>query len=160
MKKVMIIFLATFLVVPVKLYTQDKRAIRAAELSYSAAENDLKKGNFQDAVQKFEIVVNTIPEGIDSRKHLVMRLESLINLIDIYFYKSVNIQEACKNLNLYYSNMNKIRNSGILKGRDLLQYLEQEKEFSKHQSKCESYDQIGSDMDKFRKKFDEEMKED
>jgi hypothetical protein len=159
MKKVMIILVAICLIAPMKLFSQDKRAIKAAELSFSAAENDTKKSNFQEAAQKFEIVVSSIPEGVDSRKHLVMRLESLINLVDIYFYKTVNIEKACLNMNLYFANMNKIRNSGILKGKELLNYLEQEKEFSKQQSQCESYNRIGSDMEKFRKKFDEEMKE-
>jgi outer membrane protein assembly factor BamD (BamD/ComL family) len=159
MKKSMTILLAACLLLPLNLFSQDKRAIKAAELSYSSAEDNFKKGNFQNAAQKYEIVVSTFPEGIESRKHLIMRLESLIMLVDIYFYKYINFTEACKYTDLYFSTMNTIRNSGVLKGRELYNYLEKEKEFDQHKTKCEGYENVSGDMDKFRKTFDKEFQE-
>ncbi|HNS29108.1 MAG TPA: hypothetical protein PKL52_01120 [Tenuifilaceae bacterium] len=157
MKRAAVILLALCLLSPSTLFSQDKRSLKAAELSYNAAEKDLKKGNYQDAANKFEIVVSSIPEGIDSRKYIVIRLESLIKLVDIYFYKSVNFEKACQNLNLYFSNISKVRNAGVLSTKELFNYLEQEKEFSKEKSQCESYQRVGSDMEKFRKDFDKKI---
>lgn len=157
MKRATVILLALCLLTPSTLFSQDKRSLKAAELSYNAAEKDLKKGNYQDAASKFEIVVSSIPEGINTRKYLIMRLESLIKLVDIYFYKSVNVEKACQNLNLYFSNIAKVRNAGVLSTKELFSYLEQEKEFSKEKSQCESYQRVGSDMEKFRKDFDKKL---
>ena len=158
MKNLALIFLMLAIAMPGKLYSQDKRALKAAEMSFNSAESDYKKGNFNEAAQKFDIVVNSIPAAIDSRKHLEMRLESLIKLIDIRFYKSVNITQACGYLELYESTINTVRNSGVLKSTDLLKYLKQMQEYTqKEATQCAGYERVGSDMEKFRKTFDEEM---
>jgi outer membrane protein assembly factor BamD (BamD/ComL family) len=160
MKKLMIILLSFAIVGSTQLYSQDKRALKAAEMSFNSAENDYKKGNYKEAAQKFDIVVNTIPAAIQSRKHLEMRLESIIKLIDIHFYKSVNITQACEYLDVYNNTMNVVRNSGVLKSVDLLTYLKKEQEFaSKEATQCASYKRVDKDMDDFRKKFDKEMEE-
>lgn len=161
MRNLMLTLLALIILAPSSIYSQDKRAIRAAEMSFSSAEKDYKKGNYQEAAQKFDIVVNTIPAAIESRKHVEMRLDALINLIDIRFYKSVNITQACEYLGLYESTMNTIRNSGVLRSTDLLKYLKQQQEYAKKEAtQCAGYERVDSDMDKFRKKFDKEMDED
>jgi outer membrane protein assembly factor BamD (BamD/ComL family) len=160
MKKLILIILSVALVGHSQLFSQDKRALRAAEMSYSSAESDFKNGKYAEALQKYDIVVNTIPASIPSRKHLEMRLESIIKLIDIRFYKSVNITQACEYLDEYNNTMSIIKNSGVLKSSDLLGYLKKEQEYAKKEAtQCAGYERIGKDMDKFRKKFDEEMDE-
>jgi outer membrane protein assembly factor BamD (BamD/ComL family) len=160
MKKLILIILSVALVGHSQLFSQDKRALRAAEMSYSSAESDFKNGKYAEALQKYDIVVNTIPASIPSRKHLEMRLESIIKLIDIRFYKSVNITQACEYLDEYNNTMSIIKNSGVLKSSDLLGYLKKEQEYAKKEAtQCAGYERIGKDMDKFRKKFEEEMDE-
>jgi hypothetical protein len=150
-------FLAVF-ALPNTGYSQDKRALKAAELSFDEAETDYKKGKNSDAAQKYTIVVNSIPATVDSKKHLEMRLESLIKLVDIYFYKHINFQQACENLDLYISTMNTIRNSGVLKGSSLVEYLKKEQAFANKEVKqCEAYKSVGGDMNKFRQIFEKEF---
>lgn len=153
----LILMLSTFLV-PTYLLSQDRRALKAADLSYNAALRDYGKASYTEAAQKFDIVVSTIPALIDSRKYLEMRLESLIKLIDIYFYKSANFSKACDYLQQYTITLSTTRNSGILRSTTLLNYLKQQQEYnSKEASQCESYQRIDGDMDNFRKTFEEEF---
>ncbi len=158
MKKLIITLVSLAILIPSTVFSQDRRALRAAEMSFNSAESDYKKGNHKEAAQKFDIVVTTISASIDSRKHLEMRLESLIKLIDIHFYKSVNINQACEYLDMYNSTMNTVRNSGVLRPTDLLKYLKQQQEFAnKEAGMCESYERVGEDMDKFKKTFEKEF---
>lgn len=154
----LVLFTLFFFGVSSSVNSQDKKALRAAEMSYNFAKSDYKKGDFNEAAQKFDIVVSSIPASIDSRKHLEMRLESLIKLIDIRFYKSANISQACEYLSMYDETISTARNSGVLKSVDLLKYLKQMQEYSEKEAKqCAGYERVGSDMEKFRKNFDEEM---
>jgi hypothetical protein len=159
MKKMMFILITVVVLLPLQVTSQERRALQAAELSYSAAQKDYKKKNYLESAQKYTIVVNSIPAEIDSRKHLEMRLESLISLVDIYFYKYVNIKQACEFLSEYNNTMSKIKYTGVLKGTDLLKYLKQEQDYvAKEQKQCDGYERIGGDMDKFRSKsFDKEF---
>ncbi|NHB69978.1 hypothetical protein [Perlabentimonas gracilis] len=161
MRNLMLALLSLALLLPVNTQAQDKRALRAADLSFSAAENDYKKSNYKEAAQKYTIVVNTVPASVDSRKHLEMRLDALIKLVDIYFYKSVNIQQACEYVNEYSNTMNAVKNSGVLRSTTLMKYLKQEQDFANKEAKqCEGYERVGSDMDKFRKNaFEKEFGE-
>lgn len=160
MKKLILVILSVAIVGQSHLFSQDKRALKAAEMSYSSAESDYKNGKYEEALQKFDIVFNTIPASIQSRKHLEMRLESIIKLIDIRFYKSVNISQACEYLDAYNSTISTVKNSGILRSADLLGYLKKQQEYAKKEAtQCAGYERIGKDMDKFRKKFEEEMDE-
>ncbi|HCY00224.1 MAG TPA: hypothetical protein DG754_08815, partial [Bacteroidales bacterium] len=117
----LILMLSTFLV-PTYLLSQDRRALRAADLSYNIALRDYSKANYTEAAQKFDIVVSTIPASLESRKHLEIRLESLIKLIDIYFYKSPNFSKACEYLQQYTNTVSTSRNSGVLRSATLLKY--------------------------------------
>lgn len=155
----MLILISLVLFAPAEAISQDKRALKAADLSFSAAERDYRKGNYLEAAQKYTIVVNTVPPTVDSRKHLELRLDALIQLIDIYFYKSVNLEQACQYVNEYSNTMNTIVNAGVLRGTKLMKYLKQQQDFANKEAKqCESYQRIGGDMDKFRKKsFDKEF---
>ena len=158
MKKfALILMLSTFLV-PTYLLSQDRRALRAADLSYNIALRDYSKANYTEAAQKFDIVVSTIPASLESRKHLEMRLESLIKLIDIYFYRSANFSKACDYLQQYTNTVAISRNSGVLRSSTLLKYLKQQQEYNnKEASQCESYQRIDGDMDNFRKTFEKEF---
>jgi hypothetical protein len=141
-----------------QVQAQDSRTLRAARAAFSSAENNYKRGNHNLASQEYEIVINTIPASADSRRNLEMRLESLIKLVDIYFYKTPNINNACDYLQLYFENMNLIRNQGTLRASDLLNYQRKEMEFARqHVPKCENYNRIDTDMDRFKKIFEEEF---
>ncbi len=146
---------------PINLFSQDKRALKAAEMSYEDALNQYKKGKFKDAAQNFDIVVSSIPASAPSRKHVEMRLESLMSLVEIYLYKTVNITQACEYLDAYFSTISTIKNSGVLKAADLQNYLKKEQEYKAKEAKqCKSYDGVSSDKDKFQKKsFESEFKE-
>ncbi len=153
MKQFTLILISLMLIYTSEIFSQDKRALKAAELSFTSAERDYKKGEYLEAAQKFTIVVNSIPAAIDSRKHLEMRLDALIKLVDIYFYKYVGIKQACEFLEEYKVTVNTMKNSGVLKGSDLLKYLKQEQEYANKEAKqCDGYERIGGDMDKFRSK--------
>jgi outer membrane protein assembly factor BamD (BamD/ComL family) len=161
MKNLALFLLTLAIALPCKLYSQDKRAIKAAEMSFNSAENDLKKQNTIEAAKKLDIVVNTIPANIDSRKHVEMRLDALIYLVDIYFYKDADFTQACNYLDMYMSTMNTIKNTGVLKPSVLLKYLKQEQDYaSKEVNQCKNYKGVGKDMDKFRKTFESEFDED
>lgn len=137
---------------------QDSRALRAAKMSFNSAEDHYKRENYKQAKQEFLIVTETIPANIESRRYLIMRLESLINLIDISFYKIVNIEDACEHLNSFFDTMNTIRNRGVLNARQLLHYQQIEKDcMDQHVVKCEGYENIHDDMDEFRKNFESEF---
>jgi outer membrane protein assembly factor BamD (BamD/ComL family) len=153
----LILMLSTFLV-PTYLLSQDRRALKAADLSYNGALRDYSKANYTEAAQKFDIVVSTIPASIDSRKYLELRLESLIKLIDIYFYKSANFSKACDYLQQYANTVSTSRNSGVLRSATLLKYLKQLQEYNNEEaSQCESYQRIDGDMDNFKKTFEKEF---
>lgn len=158
MKKSVVFMLLISLSISIQVFSQDKRALRAARSGFKAAERNFKKDNFEEAARDYEIVVNTIPASTDSGKHLEMRLESLIKLVDIYFYHHTDVDKACKNVQLYANTMNLIRNRGALRASTLLRYQRVEEEFAReHEPKCRSYRGIDSDMDDFKKKFDEEF---
>ncbi len=161
MKKSFLLLMISLFVFPVMVYSQDGRALRAARSSFSSAQDNYRKGNYQQAIQEYKIVINTVPANIDSRRDLSNRLESLIDLIDIYFYKYVNISKACEYLQIYNNDMNTIRGAGVLRASQLLEFQKKEQEYAAdYMPKCETYESIDDDMDKFRKKFDEEMKDD
>jgi hypothetical protein len=141
-------------------YAQNSRELRAAEMTFKSAERDYNKSEYNKAAQKYDFVVNTIPESSDSRKHVELRLDALINLIDIYFYKSVNIQQACECLHLYQSAVNAASKSGVLRATGIMKYAKQAQELAgKHTSKCESYERVGGDKKKFEGTFDDVFKE-
>ena len=158
MKKLIVLSVLLSLSFSLDLYSQDSRAFRAARMSFSSAEKNFKNGSFEDAAREYEIVINTIPESTDSRRHLEMRLESLIKLVDIHFYHHVNISKACEYVQQYSNNMNLVRNQGTLRSSALLTYQRVEQEFAReHKPKCRSYKGIDSDMDRFKQKFEKEF---
>jgi hypothetical protein len=158
MKKIIVITVTILLGFAFQSQSQDSRSLRAARASFNAAENNYKKDNFQQAARDYEIVINTIPEDIDSRRYLEIRLESLIKLIDINFHRHISLNQACEYLQMYYSNINAIRFEGVLRSSDLLNYQRIEKDFeAQHSSKCQSFRNLDRDMDEFKKKFEEEF---
>lgn len=159
MRKLLLFIVAIAVIAPLAGVSQDKSTIRAAELSYKAAERSYKNGEFKDAAKGYEIVVNSIPISVQDRKLLEMKMESNIKLIDIYFYKSVNMDKACEQTNTYMENVRRVKNSGVLKSRDLLRYLELQQEFEKHLTTCANREKIDSEKKNFEKTFEEEFKE-
>ncbi len=156
MKKILIFI--TIFIVSISLQAQNSRALRAAKASFESAEKNYKRGDFQQAAREFEIVINTIPSTTDSRKNLKMRLESLIALVDIYFYKYVSIDKACSYLDMYSDNINRIRNQETLRASELLTYQRKEKEFEAEDApNCRNYREIDLNMEEFKKKFDAEF---
>ena len=158
MKKLIVLSILLSLSYSVDVFAQDSRALRAARMSFNSAERNFNNEKHAEAAREYEIVINTIPATIDSRRYLEMRLESIIKLVDIYFYHRVNMSKACENVQLYSENMNLIRNQGTLRASALLKYQRVEQEFAtKHEPKCQSYKGIDSDMDRFKQRFEEEF---
>lgn len=158
MKKAAVLSVIMMLLIVSEGIAQDSRALRAARMSFNSAERNYNRGNYQEAAREFEIVINTIPANTDSRRHLEMRLESLIAMVDIYFYRFINITNACQYMNMFFDNMNTIRNSGMLRASSLRDFQRKEQEFrSEHATKCDSYQNIERDMEEFRKRFEEEF---
>lgn len=158
MKKLIVLSILLSLSFSFDVFAQDSRALRAARMSFNSAEKNFKNEKFEEAAREYEIVVNTVPATTDSRRYLEMRLESIIKLVDIYFYHQVNISKACKTVQLYSDNMNRVRNQGTLRASALLKYQRIEQEFTaEHAPKCRSYEGIDSDMDRFKQKFEEEF---
>lgn len=158
MKNLMLFLISLVLLLPLDTFSQDKRAIKAAELGFKSAEKDYKNENYKEAAEKYTIVVNAIPVAINSRKHLEIRLDALIKLVDIYFYRYVNISQACGFLTDYNSTISASKNSGILRSSSLLGYLKQQQDYANKEVKqCEGYERVGEDMDKFRSKTFEKV---
>ncbi|MBN1988309.1 MAG: hypothetical protein JW783_02795 [Bacteroidales bacterium] len=160
MKKLLLFIVAITVIAPLAGVSQDKSTIRAAELSYKAAERSYKNGEYNDAAKGYEIVVSSIPVNVQSRKLLEMKMESNIKLIDIYFSKSVNLDKACEQTTSYMENVRRVKNGGVLKSKDLLRYLELQQDFEKHLTTCANREKIDSEKKSFEKTFDEEFKED
>lgn len=154
MKKIIALALAAALLSPLALHSQDKRSLQAAEISFNSGERSFGKEDFKEAAKSFEIVIESIPRRIESRKHLAMRLDANIQLIEIYFNKEVNFKRACELIDEYEQTINEVRNSGVLKGRDLAKYLEQEQDNAKRKGRCKTLDSMDKDKDEFGKKFD------
>lgn len=154
-----VIFIILFLFCfSMKLKGQDNGALRVARTSFSSAERNYDNGHYNNALQEFIIVVNSIPVHTDSRRHLEMRMESLIYIIDICFYKHVNIERGCEYLELFLNDMNGIRNSEVLRASQRLELLRKEQEYrADYISRCESYHKSDDNIDKFRQLFDEEF---
>ena len=158
MKKLILLLMISFLAVPEMIYSQNSSVLRASRRSFSAAQNNYKDGNYEQAIREYKIVINTIPANIDSRGDLTNRLESLIDIIDIYFSKYVNITKACEYVEIYKQDMNVVRTSGVLRTGQMLEFQQKEQEYiSDYMPKCESYEKSGDDMDRFRRDFDEEF---
>jgi hypothetical protein len=140
------------------LHAQDQRALRAARMSFSAAESNYSKGRFAEAAPDYEIVINSIPVNTPVRKNLEMRLESISKLIDIYYNRVINLESACGNLNIFFDDMADVRFSGILKASELLTYQRREKQYEAiYLPKCSAYYNLDNDMEEFRKKFEKEF---
>ncbi len=159
MKKNLFLIVLVSVVFSGGLFAQSKALLKAADKSFDAAEKSYKRYYFDEAAESYEIVMNNIPISVDSRKYLVMRIESNIKLIDIYFNHSENLQKACVYVDRYYKDMNSIKNSPYLKSKDIFRYLELQKDFEKYQRKCHNFRGIDSDKKEFENKFDEEFKD-
>ncbi len=161
MKKTILLLMLSLFIMPEMVYSQDGRVLRAARRSFNSAQDNYKNGQYKQAIREYKIVINNVPANIDSRRDLTNRLESLIDIIDIYFYRSVDISKACEYMQVYKRDMNTIRNAGVLRTSQLLEFQKKEQEYAAdYMPKCESYERIDDDMDKFRQKFDEEMEDD
>ncbi len=139
-------------------HAQDSGALRMVRMSFSSAESNYKAGNYEQALQEFKIVVNTVPVSVDSRRYLEMRLDAILYIIDIYFYKHVNLSQGCEFLNLYLEDMNAIRRGEVLRAGQRLEYFSKEQEFiANYVRRCENYQKTDEDMDNFRRRFEEEF---
>lgn len=143
---------------PTKLNGQDNGALRIARTSFNSAERNYNNNRYKDALQEFRIVVDNIPVGNDSRRHLEMRMEALNFIIEICFYKHVNIEQGCQYLELFLSDMDVIRNSEVLRPSQRLDLLRKEQEYrTDYLPRCESYRESDQDIDRFRRLFDEQF---
>ncbi len=158
MKKTLLIFFVIFIALPNTQNAQDRSALRAARMSFDAAEKNHKASNYQEAAQEYTIVVNTIPVSTDSRRYLEIRMQSLIGLVDIHFNKKTNFEKACHHVHLYLNDMEIIKAGDVLRASDRLDYLRKEQEYiNNHIPKCESYKRLDQDAEEFKKHFDDRL---
>lgn len=159
MKKVLLTLIIFSIALPNVLNAQDRSTLRAAVMSFDSAEKNHKAGNYEQAAQEYTIVLNSIPVSIESRRHLEIRLQSVIGLVDIHYHKITNFNKACEYVQLYLSDMKVVKSGKVLRASDRLDFLKKEQEYvSNYLPKCHSYEGLDSDADKFRKHFDEELR--
>ncbi|HOP03574.1 MAG TPA: hypothetical protein PL017_02625 [Tenuifilaceae bacterium] len=159
MKRIILGLLALSTIFPIATFAQIKETARAAELAFANGERKLRKGEYKESAQSFEVVLNNIPEGVEVRKYAEMRLDAIINLIDIYFHKSVNLDRACELLDSYSYTLLKAKSKGVLKGKDLVDYQKREQEYSEKRSSCEGRETLDKRKEEFEKVFEEATKE-
>ena len=156
MKKVLAILLTALLTAPALVFSQDKSTLKAADMSFDNGNKLYRKGNFKEAAQSFEIVVGNIPDRIDSRKYAEMKLDAYIQLIDIYYSKSVNLDKACQYLDNYSVTLQKVQGNGVLKGKDLLKYLNMEQDYLEKKKACENRGTLDERKKKMEKILEQE----
>lgn len=144
---------------PLSVISQDRHSLKAADMSFDNGNKQFRKADFKEAAQAFEIVVKNIPDKIDSRKYAEMKLDAIISLIDIYHSKWVNLDKACDNLNYYSSALQQFQSRGVLKGKDLLKYLNMEQDYAEKRKMCENRDTLDDRKKKFEKILEQETGE-
>jgi len=156
----------TFLVVVLAVLTtlcvpaQNTRLLKAADDSYDNGEKEYNRGHYSEAAPDLEIAVENISITTDSRKYVTMRFEANIMLIDIYFNHLNNLPAACRCLNCFLDDLSRIKNSGILKVKDLLKYLDLEKDYSDRIRQCNNFETIDDKKSEFEENiFNEEFGE-
>lgn len=157
MKKILLCFAIILLLAPVVSFAQSRPLLIAADRSFSDAESNYKKREYREAAANFEIVVNSIPVEIESRKYLMMRLDALTALVDIYYNHRTNLELACARMETFASDMNYVKRADVLRGKQLYNYVQLEKDFEKYSKNCRTFKNIESDKDKFERIFDEEF---
>jgi hypothetical protein len=156
MKRAIALLLTAFLAVPAMVFSQDKNSLKAADLSFDNGSKHYRKENFKEAAQSFEIVVNNIPDRTDSRKYAELKLDAYIQLIDIYYSKSVNLDKACEYLDNYSTTLQKVQSNGVLKGKDLLKYLNMEQDYLEKKKMCENRGTLDERKKKMEKILEKE----
>ncbi|HNQ69464.1 MAG TPA: hypothetical protein PKN32_13885 [Bacteroidales bacterium] len=139
---------------------QNTRLLKAADDSFENGEKEYNRGHYSEAAPDLEIAVENISITTDSRKYVTMRFEANIMLIDIYFNHLNNLPAACRCLNCFLDDLSRMKNSGILKVKDLLTYLDLEKDYSDRIRQCNNFETIDDKKSEFEKIFDEEFEED
>ncbi len=158
MKTIILSLFVAAIILPASITAQSNQMMRVANKSFSDAESDYKKGNYREAAKNYETVMKIIPKEIDSRRSLIKRLDAHVALIDIYFNHVTNFELACQKLEVFYSDMEYVKRSDVLRGRQLYDYVQLENEFEKYKRNCRSFRTIETDKQKFEKIFEEEFK--
>lgn len=158
MKTIIISVLLAAVIIPASVNAQSSQMMRVANKSFSDAESDYKKGNYREAATNYETVMNIIPKENDSRRSLMKRLDANAALIDIYFNYVTNFELACRKLEQFYSDMEYVKRSDVLRGGQLYDYVQLENDFEKYKRNCRSFRTIETDKQKFEKIFEEEFK--
>lgn len=161
MKKAIATIIVFFIALPLFVNAQDRSVLRAARMSFNAAEKNHKAGNYRKAAQEYTIVLNAIPVSIESRRHLEMRLQSVIGLVDIYYYRTTNFEKACKYIHMYLRDMKVVTAGEVLRASDRLEYLRKEQDYiNNYLTKCDSYQKLDREAEKFKNHFDDHIKRD
>ncbi len=85
-------------------------------------------------------------------------MESLNYIIEISFYKYVDIARGCEFLELFLNDMDMIRNSEVLRPSQQMNLLRQEQEYiADYFPRCENYRDSDENTNQFRQLFDEEF---
>lgn len=137
------------------LNAQNSNILKGAEKSYNAATSAFKKKNYEEASGSFIVAVDNISRNIDSRKYQLIRLDAASKLVDIHFNHEEDLTKACKYLDIFVNDLNRMKKDDNLKAKDIYKYLELEKEYAIYKRKCDGFNSIDSKKKEFEKKFDE-----
>ncbi len=160
MEKKLFLFVIVGILSVIYLPAQNTRLLKAADDSYEIGEKEYNRGHYAEAAPDLEIVVENISISTDARKYLIMRFEANIMLIDVYFSHLNNLPSACRCLNCFLDDLSRVKNSGILKVKDLLRYLDIEKDYADYIRQCNNFDTIDDKKSQFEENiFNEEFGE-
>lgn len=159
MKKVILILCFFAVVFQAEVYSQSRAVQRAASNSFSDAEREYRRGDYNSAAMNYEIVLRTIPITSDSRRNVTMRLDATVALVKIYMDELTNFDKACQHLETFSSDLNYIKQEDVLRGRQLYNYLQLANELDEYKRNCSSFKNIESGKDAFEKRFEKEFED-
>lgn len=159
MKKKSVLLVIASVLFSSYLPAQNTRLLKAADDSYEIGEKEYNRENYAIAAPDLEVVLENIDVTTDSRKYLVMRFEANIMLIDIYFNHLNNLPAACRSLNCFIDDLERVKSLEILKTKDLLRYLGLEKDYADRIRQCNNFETIDDKKSDFEKVFEEEFED-
>lgn len=157
MKNLLVVLLLMAFLIPLSLKSQNRHTLRAANRSLSDAESDYRRGNYADAAENYELFLSLVPVSVESARQISRRLDATAALVDIYLNHITDFEKACQNIKLFNSDIEYVMNNEEFRGRQLHNYLQLQNEINQNRWKCDSYDSIDSDKDKFERVFEEEF---
>ncbi|MDL2262429.1 hypothetical protein LJC11_02880 [Bacteroidales bacterium OttesenSCG-928-I21] len=152
-------FILTTIVITALIFctnaTFGQKLLKGVAKSYDDGVSAFNKKRYQEASEEFMLVLDNIPEDIEKRKYQVMRLDAASKLVEIHYEHEENLRLACRYIEIFFQDLEIMKNDKSLKTKDIYTYIEREREFTWYKRKCESFNTIDDKKSEFEKKFDE-----